>query len=76
MSWHHEVFSFGWSLPAGCGRLPGEEPEYERLRCSHCGSFLPDRHNETAQVPYFDDATATERRWRCKRCGKVGYVDI
>ena len=31
---------FGWSLPPGCGTLPGEEPEPQPLRCSHCGGFL------------------------------------
>ena len=30
---------FGWSLPPGCGTLPGEEPEPIQPRC-HCGAFL------------------------------------
>lgn len=32
---------FGWSLPAGCGRLPDEEPYDDMPRCRHCGAFLP-----------------------------------
>jgi len=32
---------FGWSLPAGCGRLPGEEDEQpHQPRCRHCKAFL------------------------------------
>lgn len=31
--------TFGWSLPAGCGRLPGEEDEPP---CDVCGQFVDD----------------------------------
>jgi hypothetical protein len=38
--------AFGWSLPPGCGRLPGEEPEVVQLRCK-CGAFLPTKPDRT-----------------------------
>jgi hypothetical protein len=38
---------FGWSLPPGCGRLPGEEPEPVQPRCSHCNGFLPWKPDRT-----------------------------
>ena len=30
----------GWSLPAGCGALPGEEDEPEPLICDNCGEQI------------------------------------
>lgn len=41
---------FGWSLPPGCGTLPGEEPDGFELQMAHrckCGSFLPAKPDRT-----------------------------
>jgi len=40
---------FGWSLPPGCGRLPGEEPEPAQPRCN-CGALLPYKPDRTEHV--------------------------
>lgn len=40
---------FGWSLPAGCGKLPGEEDDGPiQPRCT-CGAFLPQTPTQTEE---------------------------
>jgi len=41
---------FGWSLPAGCTTLPGEEEESKFfLKCSKCGCFLKHKYESSEQ---------------------------
>jgi len=78
---------FGWSLPAGCGMTPGEEPEPPvALRCPKCGRFV--KMEPTWEEPYEDSYinddphfgpvgkkiimwTGVILHYECTRCGDV-----
>ena len=53
---------FGWSLPPGVSKLPGDEPDPSEIRLSHrcsCGAFLPMKADRT--LPY-EDVTECDGR--------------
>ncbi len=57
---------FGWSLPAGCGTLPGEEPDAYEAQMAHrckCGAFLRAKEDRskgyTASTPCDGSLTAS-----------------
>lgn len=78
---------FGWSLPAGCNTLPGEEPESPiALKCPKCGRFLKMEVTrvEPWEESYINDdprfgpigervilAADFTQFYDCSRCGEV-----
>lgn len=69
---------FGWSLPPGCGRLPGEEPDPHDLqmahRCSKCGGFL--RMKPDQSVPWEDGFDCDGKITSCEVEYSEGEVRI
>lgn len=78
---------FGWSLPPGCGRLPGEEPQESiSLRCRKCGRFIKMQvtRSEPWEDSYINDdlqfgvvgekvilAAGMTDYYACSLCGEV-----
>lgn len=69
---------FGWSLPAGCGRTPGEnedpEPPYLSNGCPLCRAIPPVGEKfELLNSEVFSDewVNNTLERWRCSYCGGI-----
>jgi hypothetical protein len=71
---------FGWSLPAGCSTLPGEEPEEPiGWQCRRCGHFHPGTDPEWGEdweQVEIDDAgqewiiaAGTVLFYKCSSCG-------
>lgn len=78
---------FGWSLPPGCRRLPGEEQEGPvALKCPTCGRFI--KIKQTRAEPWEDSFVNDDPRfglvgekiilaadvtlyYTCSRCGEI-----
>ncbi len=73
---------FGWSLPAGCGRLPGEE-DYDlgQPRCRKCGAWLSPNRTRTESWEVRDKDTGelidcgNAAIHTCRKCGNDNRFD-
>ena len=61
---------FGWSLPPGVSRLPGEDVcDGLPPRCEKCGAFVP--FEPAGGEPYTGDNPhlTSHLWWDCRKCG-------